>query len=121
MVRRNRQHDGELTRRVGFRLSDAEYTRYLEKVAASGMSASAFFRDCVLTNRTKVIARLRTSADRRRVLFVVNRVGNNLNQIARVANEQRLEGKLSETVFIELLDELELIQQLLKAHLYRVD
>ena len=64
---------------------------------------------------------VRIDADRKRVLFILNKAGNNLNQIAHVANSAQLAGKLSESTFVELLDELELIQQLLKAHLYRVD
>lgn len=82
---------------------------------------SGFLRECVLTNRTKVIARLPASVDRKRILFVVNKAGNNLNQLAHVANTQQLAGKLFESTFVALLDQLELVEQLLKAHLHRVD
>src|SRR5579864_4017052 len=121
MHRRRLNHEEQLSQRVGFRLSEAEHRTYLDKVAASGMSASEFFRECVLTNRTKVVARLPASADRKRILFVVNKAGNNLNQLAHVANTQQLAGKLSESTLTALLEQLELVGQLLKAHLHRVD
>jgi Bacterial mobilisation protein (MobC) len=111
----------QLTRRVAFRVSEPEYRTYLEKVALSGLKASEFFRECVVTNRTKIVARQPASADRKRILFVVNKTGNNLNQLAHVANTQQLAGRISETTFVAILDELELIHQLLKAHLHRVD
>ncbi|MBK3786039.1 MobC family plasmid mobilization relaxosome protein [Paraburkholderia aspalathi] len=85
------------------------------------MKASEFFRECVLTNRTKIVARLPASADRKRILFVVNKAGNNLNQLAHVANTQQLTGKLSEATFAAIVEQLELVEQLLKAHLHRVD
>jgi hypothetical protein len=113
--------DAPLDRPISVRLSPADRALYLEKVKASGMSQSDFFRECVITNRTKVVARAPASADRKRILFVVNKTGNNLNQLAHVANTQQLAGRISETTFVAILDELELIHQLLKAHLHRVD
>ncbi|WP_429440785.1 plasmid mobilization protein [Paraburkholderia sp. GAS33] len=110
-----------LSRRVIFRLSEAELVCLMEKVTSSGLTMSGFLRECVLTNRTKIVARLPASVDRKRILFVVNKAGNNLNQLAHVANTQQLAGKLSESTFLAILDQLELVEQLLKAHLHRVD
>jgi Bacterial mobilisation protein (MobC) len=133
MVRKKDRHDTsahdtgqrspreQLCERVIFRLTQSENTVLMEKVATSGMSASEFLRECVLTNRTKIVARQPASADRKRILFVINKTGNNLNQLAHVANTQQLAGRISETTFVAILDELELIHQLLKAHLHRVD
>jgi hypothetical protein len=121
MAKRKTQDGEALSERVGFRLSANEHATYLARVASSGMSASEFFRDCVLTNRTKVVARAPSSVDRKQMLFVVNKAGNNLNQLAHVANTQHLAGKLNESTFVAILYELEVLQQLLKAHLSCVD
>lgn len=106
---------------ISTRLTDAERKVFAEKVAASGLSQSEFLRECVLTNRTQIVARPPASVDRKRVVFVVNKTGNNLNQMAHVANHARLAGTLREDLFDALMDELQLITQLLKAHLQRVD
>ena len=118
--RRTIPADTQLAKRVGFRLTDAEHLAYLEKVEASGMSASEFFRECVLTNRTRVVARQQISTDRKRVLFVVNKSGNNLNQIAHVLNAARLDQSVSESTYLAALDTLESIELLLRAHLNNV-
>jgi hypothetical protein len=112
--------DAQLAKRVGFRLTDAEHRAYLAKVEASGMSASEFFRDCVLTNRTRIVARQQVSTDKKRVLLVVNKSGNNLNQIAHVLNAARLDKSASESTYLAALDTLESIELLLKAHLKNV-
>ncbi|MCP1121301.1 plasmid mobilization protein [Robbsia andropogonis] len=106
---------------ISTRLNHEQWRTFSEKVKHSGMSSSEFLRDCILTNRTEVVARPPVTAERRRIMYVINKTGNNLNQLAHVANTARLSGKLSETTFAAVADELEMITQLLKAHLYRVD
>lgn len=106
---------------ISTRLSDEQMAIFLEKVQQSGMSASEFLRACVLTNRTQIVARPPASVERKRIMFVVNKAGNNLNQLAHIANSQKVASKLSEATFVAILGELELVTQLLKAHLHRVD
>lgn len=85
------------------------------------MSSSEFLRDCILTNRTQIVERARVTVERQRIMYVINKTGNNLNQLAHVANTARVSGHLSESTFIALVGELEMVIQLLKAHLHRVD
>lgn len=106
---------------VSFRLPEADRQAWLEKVAASGRTPSEFFRECVLENRTQVIARAPASADRRRLLFIVNRTGNNLNQLAHRANSDHLAGRLDGQVYAALLAELEAIRHALQDALRHVD
>jgi len=119
--RRSISADAQLAKRVGFRLTDAEHQAYLDKVRASGMSASEFFRDCVLTNRTRITARAPANADSKRALFVVNKSGNNLNQIAHVLNAARLDRSASESTYRAAIDALEGVELYLKANLRNVD
>ncbi|WP_234488081.1 plasmid mobilization protein [Paraburkholderia aspalathi] len=54
-MRRTKSSDGVgLGKPIAFRLSDADRAVYLEKVKASGLSQSEFFRQAVLTNRTQI-------------------------------------------------------------------
>lgn len=117
---RQKKH-GEATKPVSFRLTESERLAYLAKCEAAGLSPSDFFRDCVLTNRTQIVARRKPSADRQRVLYLVNKAGNNLNQMAHRANSLHLAGKLTEEVFDSMIYELELIARYMKATLGHVD
>jgi hypothetical protein len=105
---------------IAFRLARADRAAFLEKVRESGLTQAAFFRECVLTNRTRIVARQPPSVDRKRVTLVVNKAGNNLNQIAHVLNAARLDSSASESTYLAALDALESIELLLKAHLQNV-
>ncbi|MBN3786091.1 plasmid mobilization relaxosome protein MobC [Burkholderia sp. Ac-20353] len=106
---------------VSTRLTEEQWKVFNEKVERSGMSSSEFLRDCILTNRTQIVERPRVTVERQRIMYVINKTGNNLNQLAHVAHTACVSGHLSESTFVALVDELEMITQLLKAHLHRVD
>lgn len=106
---------------LAFRLPEPDRQDWLEKVAASGRTSSEFFREYVLANRTQVIARVPASADRRRLLFVVNKASNNLNQLAHRANADHVAGRLDGHTYEALLDELEAIRHAMQAALTNVD
>jgi len=121
MPRRKSNDGAGLGKPIAFRLSEADRAAYLEKVARSGLTQSEFFRQAVLTNRTQVIARPVSSADRRRLLYIFNKTSNNLNQIAYRANSKHVRGQLSEATYEELLTQLQMISRYLKCSLDKVD
>jgi hypothetical protein len=55
------------------------------------------------------------------LLYIFNKTSNNLNQIAHRANSEHVRGKLSEATYEQLLTQLQLIGQYLKATLNKVD
>jgi len=110
-----------LSQPISFRLTAADREAYLEKVAASGLTQSEFFRQAVLTNRTQIVARPVASVDRKRLLYVFNKTSNNLNQIAYRANAEHLRGKLSEATYVKLVEQLQMISRYLKVTLGKVD
>ena len=112
--------DSKFDKPIAFRLARADREAFLEKVRQSGLTQAAFFRECVLTNKTRVVARQAPNVDRKRVTFVVNKAGNNLNQIAHVLNAARLDNSATESTYLAALDTLESIELLLKAHLQNV-
>ena len=120
MARPKKHGDGP-SKPVSFRLSEADHLAYMQKCEAAGLSPSDFFRECVLTNRTQIVARPKASADRRRLLFLVNKASNNINQLAHRANADHLAGTLSELKYEAILDNLELIARYMKATLGHVD
>ncbi|MNN75086.1 Bacterial mobilization protein (MobC) [compost metagenome] len=85
------------------------------------MTASTFFRECVLTNRTTIVARRPASGDRKQLLYLVNKIGNNLNQIAHAANLAHVTGKVTEATYLSVLHQLQWTEMFLKGVLGRVD
>jgi hypothetical protein len=111
----------KLTSPVSFRLTATDRAAYLAKVKASGMKPSVFFRDCVLSNKTLVVARPKPSADVGRLLYVANKASNNLNQLAHRANADHLAGLVSESTYVRILDELQSIAQLMRDTIKNAD
>ena len=104
----------KLTRPVSFRLTAADHAAYLAKVEASGLKPSEFFRECVLQNRTQVVARVPTSSDKRRLIYLFNKASNNLNQLAHTANAAELAGTVTPATYAGILTELQTLADLMK-------
>lgn len=106
--------DGQkLTRPVSFRLTDADHAAYQAKVEASGLKPSEFFRECVLQNRTQVVARVPTSSDKHRLLYLFNKTSNNMNQLAHAANSAELAGTVTPATYAGILSELQAIADMM--------
>ena len=110
-----------LTHPVSFRLAEEDHAAYLAKVQASGVKPSDFFRDCVLTNKTQVIARTAASSDKRRLLYLFNKASNNLNQLARAANAAEKAGRANSATYQDILAELQTLTRLMQDVLARAD
>jgi len=120
-MRRTKPDDGGLTRSIAFRVTQEVFEAYIAKVHASGISRSKFFRDAVLSNRTTVIARPRASGDKQRLLYLVNKASNNLNQVAHRAHTDHGSGSLDEAAYREILATLQQIACSLKSAADHVD
>lgn len=121
MGRPRKNPDELIDKTVSVGLSQADYDAWQAKVDASGLTKSEFFREAILANRTKVVARPRASADKVRLLFLANKASNNINQLAHRANSDHLAGKLSEGAYSALLYELQALNRFLKASAQNVD
>ncbi|MDC6237002.1 plasmid mobilization relaxosome protein MobC [Ralstonia solanacearum] len=107
--------DDALTERVAFRLTAGDYAAYKAKVAESGLKPSEFFRDCVLTNRTQIIARPVMDEERRQALFLLSKASNNINQLAHRANSDHAAGIIDSRTYRDVLDALNSLSGYLKA------
>jgi len=90
----------------GFRLPESDAVIFDQKVAASGMKTSEFFREAVIRNKTVVHERAKIPAINHEVLHLLLKQGNNLNQIARHLNEAKLSGAINSELFASLVREL---------------
>ncbi len=113
--------EGGLSKPISFRLSETDREAYLAKVAASGLTQSEFFRQAVLTNRTQLVARLKATPHRERLLFIFSKTSRDIEQLARQASADHERGTVSEEGYLQLLDRLQLIGRYLKATLAKVD
>jgi len=103
---------------ISFRLTEEQYAPYAELMEKSGVKSSVFFRELLLS-KTPVFKAASLSDDR--LLFIYNKSGNNLNQIARKVHRAHLRGIISEALFIKLFNALNAIRDLLLAGVHRAD
>ncbi len=119
---RPRKHKDVLEDRISFRLTRAESLLYKAKVQASGLNQAEFFRECVLGNKTEVIARPpKATADVQRMLFLFNKSSNNLNQLAHRVNADNMAGGVSEETYEAVLHQLEMIALYMKAMIHHAE
>lgn len=95
------------SRVVSFRLNLDDYAAYKIKFNNSGLNQSEFFREHVLTNTTKVVAKEKPNVNLDRMVFLFQKTSNNINQLAHRANSENLAGVLSEETFLALSRQLE--------------
>ena len=69
---------------VGFWLDDNEYLSLKNKISQTNFTCSAYIRKCILDKNITVIPGIRD------FMIELKRIGNNLNQITRLANEGSL-------------------------------
>ena len=111
-IKKEYKKDKEQTVTFAFRLPISIANWWNEKIEKSGLgNKSAFFRVAVQQNKTEVIAKPAASADQKRAIFLLQKASNNLNQLAHLANRQRLTGKLSEATFLLINSQLQQLNQ----------
>lgn len=98
---------------VSFRISNESYDRMTTDAAVAGISTRAWLEQAILANQTKIVERKKTSDDVRTLVVQINRIGNNLNQIAHNLNTASLIGKLSPSDCEEAIDKLDHLRALL--------
>lgn len=121
MARPPKEEKEKLEKVASFRLTQADYDAYQKKFRASGLTQSEFFRDCVLGNRTQVVARPSASLEKKRMLFLVNKISNNINQMAHRANSEAQAGVIKESTYLDILDELSRMNAFLNKVVGNVD
>ncbi|MBS1169987.1 MAG: putative mobilization protein [Burkholderiaceae bacterium] len=110
-----------LERVVSFRLSAADHAEYEKLIAASSLRPSEFFRSVILNHQVEIVVRKADATSIKRLLFLSNKISNNLNQIARRLNADNLAGVISEQTYRLALEELHSISFFMKAYLDDVD
>lgn len=101
---------------------ESDDEKFAAKLAASGLETSELVRDYVLRNKIEVVARpskpsKQALLERRRLIGLVKKAGNNINQLAYRANSEYKAGVISPATYGAILTELESISLYMKASL----
>ena len=91
-----------LNKVVVFRLSEEDYDKYQTKVLSSGYTASQYFREAVLENKTNILKK----DDVLQLLYHLRKIGNNINQLAYRVNLDNFEGRVSDETYRSVLEGL---------------
>lgn len=109
------KHKEALAKPVSFRMTEADFAIYKAKVDASGLSPSEFFRDAILTNKTRITAVAKATPQQKELMFLFKKTSNNMNQIAHQVNTANRAGKVDDATYVSILQDLEYISKMLKA------
>ncbi|EGH17702.1 relaxosome component, partial [Pseudomonas savastanoi pv. glycinea str. race 4] len=80
---------------IRFRLTQDEMAQFNDMIKRAGCSASAFFRELIL-NQTPVFREF--TGFRKRIVFIVNKAGNNISQLAYIAKAASDRGLIADSV-----------------------
>ena len=90
-------------RQVHVYLYEDEYEKYVSQVEKSALSKSQYIRQLINGYEVKELPPL----DYYNLIRELNAIGNNLNQIARIANSI---GEIDERMYTQVIEELRLFQ-----------
>jgi hypothetical protein len=112
MARYERAYAGEYrTRSIGIKLTPAERAELESAAKARGAGLSEYVRDLCLRRSAAAAARKARNPDAKALSLELHRIGNNLNQLTRIANTRRA---------MPHLYELRMVTGMVKAALQRV-
>ena len=91
---------------VSFRLTEEEFAPFKSLLEKSDKTKSEFFRDIFLSKEKNINITFNElkPVDYYSILRVVNKSGNNLNQIARSFNSANKSGTISERIYLKGLN-----------------
>ena len=94
---------------ISLRLTEEEYNRLKNTADELGYSVSELVRKKVLGNREKLAQR----QDLKLIAYELNRIGNNLNQIAKYVNTHRAIDRVVASNLLKIREAIESVSQIL--------
>lgn len=107
------KYEEPMARPRSFRLRKLEDEKFAKKLSDAGLETSEYIRKLLHEDKSEVIARPQRMMSKEsrleliRMIGQVQRVGNNINQLAHRANADYLTGTLAEKTYEDLLSRLE--------------
>jgi len=97
-------------KQINLRLSQELYNMLQLKSRASNMTASNYIRTAINSSQIKID----NSKDIGKLIGSINKVGNNINQIAHTLNKANNSNKLKDIEYNNILNKLTIIEYQLK-------
>ena len=110
---RTQMRTSKQVKRTSFRLRQASYDTLEAKAKEAGITIREWLEEAILANRTRIVERRKPSADLSSLATQINRMGNNLNQVAHTLNAAQLAGKLTMEECLSAIKRLDHIRALL--------
>ncbi len=85
----------------------------LKKAEEAGMTTRQWLEEAILNNRTRIVERPKPSADLRSLATQINRIGNNINQVAHTLNSAQAAGNLTRDQCLDAIERLDHMRALL--------
>lgn len=89
-------------KRIELKLSDSEYAEIEKQAKRTGMTRTQLIRQLIMGNQI----RARPPEEYLKLVRAINAIGNNINQIARVANAQKYVDREQIKHIVDYLDEI---------------
>jgi predicted xylose isomerase-like sugar epimerase len=101
----------KLTETVSFKLSESQFAPYKAILEATEIKKSKLFREVFIAKAGEVVLSKEQTKDNKRLLFLASKTSNNINQLARQLNKAYRGGIVSESVYVEMLNNLVSIEK----------
>lgn len=98
---------------VSIRIGNEAYDRLMHSSEHAEISTRKWLEEAILNNRTRIVERPKPSADLRSLVTQVNRMGNNINQVAHTLKSAQLAGTLTRDECLEAIKRLDHMRALL--------
>lgn len=102
------------TELISFRLTKSEFKPYKQIIETTSLSKTEFFRKIFLSGKYEFHVNECKPKEYKKIIFLLNKSSNNLNQLARKLNQTHKTGIVSESLYKETLNRLISIESLMK-------
>lgn len=97
------------------RISEKEYEEIHPLIIESGLTTSAFIKKLINTKKNQITIKndVELIAIQKQLLFQINKIGNNINQLTKLLNQKEKDNLLSKNDLIKALYDINCISNIL--------
>lgn len=121
MARPPKTEKEKLSEVIAWRVTKTVKDELGEQYKESGLTQSEFLRELLEHRKATIVAKPKSSLDKKKITYLYKKSSNNINQIAHSVNTAKLAGKISEPTFLEVARQLDVLNALLKEGIDNVD
>lgn len=89
---------------IQLRITEQDKIKLQEKAKEAGLSLTELVRDYILNDKTEIVPKQDIIA----ILYQINKIGNNINQLAKRVNQDFLLGSISDNTYAKVIANLKI-------------